>query len=153
LPSANLKEFQRRFHEFAAGRLGPDDLRPLYTADAAASFTDLTERCVSQILSLGPFGFGNTAPILYCPAAVVAGPPRDLKDGKHFNVPLRQNGRLLFCKAWNFADRAHLFEPGASLDVLVQIEDDPSSRKRGYGSWCLSLKDIRPAAPPGNVLT
>jgi len=27
--------------------------------------------------------------------------------------------------------------------VLLQIEDDPISRKRGYGSWCISLKDFR----------
>jgi hypothetical protein len=56
---------------------------------------------------------------------------------------LRQNGRTLFCKAWNFGDRAELFEPHRTLDVLLQIEDDPYSRKRGYGSWCVSLKDAR----------
>jgi len=52
---------------------------------------------------------------------------------------------LLFAKAWNFEDRAGLLEPGAKLDVLFQIEDDPYSRKRGYGSWCVTLKDVRPA--------
>ncbi len=71
----------------------------------------------------------------------VAGPLKVLKEGIHFKVPLRQNGRLLFCNAWNFGDRAALFSPGARLDVLFQIEDDPQSQKRGYGSWCVSLKD------------
>jgi hypothetical protein len=95
------------------------------------------------VLSLGPFGFGNPAPILICEDAEVAGPLKPLKEGKHFSIPLRQNGRLLFCKAWNFGDRARILEPGVRLDVLFQIEDDPLSRKRGYGSWCLSLKDVR----------
>jgi hypothetical protein len=52
---------------------------------------------------------------------------------------------MLFCKAWNFGDRASFFERGAKLDVLFQIEDDPISQKRGYGSWCVSLKDVRAA--------
>jgi hypothetical protein len=66
-----------------------------------------------------------------------------LKEGKNLSVPLRQNGRLLFCKAWNFGDRADYFEPGARLDLLFQLEDDPSGRKRGYGSWSLSVNDVR----------
>jgi len=79
----------------------------------------------------------------------VAAPPKALKDGKHFNVPLRHNGRLLFAKAWNFEDRIALLEPGAKLDVLFQVEDDPFSRKRGYGSWCVTLKDVRPGPAKG----
>jgi hypothetical protein len=76
----------------------------------------------------------------------VAGPFRTFSEGKHLSVPLRDRGRMLFCKAWNFGDRAALFEPGAKLDVLFQIEDDHGSRKRGYSSWCVSLKDARPVS-------
>ncbi|MBV9084563.1 MAG: hypothetical protein JOZ62_17960, partial [Acidobacteriaceae bacterium] len=109
------------------------------------AFTELSERCVSQMLGLGPFGFGNPAPILLARGVEVAGPAKVLAERKHFNVPLRHAGRMLFCKAWNFGDRRELFSPGTKLDVLLQIEDDPGSRKRGYGSWCLSVKDARRA--------
>jgi single-stranded DNA-specific DHH superfamily exonuclease len=95
-------------------------------------------------MSLGPFGFGNPAPLFYASHCEVAGPVRALKDGKHFNVPLKNNGRVLFCKAWDFADRAYFFAAGKKLDVLFQLEDDPNGRKRGYGSWCVSIKDVRP---------
>jgi single-stranded-DNA-specific exonuclease len=114
--------------------------------DAEAGFSELTEAGVSQVLGLGPFGFGNPAPVLMATAVEVAGPARALKEGKHYSVPLRDGGRTLFCKAWNFGDRAELFTPGTKLDILFQIEDDPHSRKRGYGSWCLSLKDVRRTA-------
>lgn len=146
LRAAAVGEFQRRFDAFAAGKLTMDDLCPQYPVDTTADFCELTERCISQVLSLGPFGFGNPAPIFLCENAEVAGPLKILKEGKHFSVPLRKEGRLLFCKAWNFGDRSDVFEPGAKLDILFQIEDDPMSRKRGYGSWCLSLKDVRAAA-------
>lgn len=143
LRAQNLEAFEQHFHEYAGARLTSDQMRLQYQVDAHASFPELTDRCVRQLMMLGPFGFGNPAPILCCASADVAGPAKALKEGKHFSVPLRHDGRLLFCKAWNFGDRAGLFEPGNKLDVLFQIEDDPSSRKRGYGPWCVSIKDAR----------
>jgi single-stranded-DNA-specific exonuclease len=143
LPAVSVDEFRQRFNTFARSRLTPNDLCPQYTVDAEAHFSELTELCIRQVLTLGPFGFGNPAPIFICRGAEVAGPLKVLKEDKHFSIPLRHNGRLLFCKAWNFGDRAAMFEAGAKLDVLFQIEDDPMSRKRGYGSWCVSLKDAR----------
>jgi len=143
LHAKNLDEFQSRFHAFAASKLTPDDLRPTYSVDACIAFKELSEQCIQQIFSLGPFGFGNATPT-FCAASVeIAGPPKVLKEDKHFRVALRQDGRTLFAKAWNFGNRQELLQPGTKLDVLFQIEDDPFSRKRGYAGWCLSLKDIR----------
>ncbi len=145
LAAHHLEEFQQRFHEYAATVLTADDMRPQYTADAGASFSEFDEGCVEQLERLGPFGFGNTAPLFYVQGAEVAGPARVLTEGKHFSVPLRHSGRLMSCKAWSFGDRAHFFEPGAKLDLLVQVEDDAYSRKRGYSPWCVVLKDVRAA--------
>ena len=145
LPAENLEEFQSRFHLFATTKLTQDDLRPTYSVDAHLAFRELSEECIQQIFSLGPFGFGNATPTFCALAAEVAGPPKVLKEGKHFSVPLRHEGRMLFAKAWNFGNRQDLLQPGTKLDVLFQVEDDPFARKRGYASWCLSLKDIRPA--------
>jgi single-stranded-DNA-specific exonuclease len=141
-----LAEFQRRFDEFAAAALTPEDLRRSYAVDASAGFDELTEHCIQQIFSLGPFGFGNAAPTFHAEGVELAGPPKALTEGKHFSVALRHRGRLLFAKAWNFASRQQLLCPDAKLDVLFQVEDDPFSRKRGYAGWCLSLKDVKPAS-------
>jgi single-stranded-DNA-specific exonuclease len=145
LRPGQLKEFRQRFSQFAAAKLTPEDLSPEYTVDAEADFSELTERCIRDVLTIGPFGFGNPAPIFYTSGVEIAGPFKTFKDGKHLSVPLRHQRRTLVCKAWNFGDRVALFEPGAKLDVLFQIEDDPNSRKRGWGSWCVSLKDARPS--------
>lgn len=145
LRAAQIEEFRRRFADFAAGRLPLDELRPFYAVDAEASFPELTETCIAQLMSLGPFGFGNPLPVFCARNAEVAGPAKPLGNGKHLNVPLCHGGRVLFCKAWNFADRASIFEPRTKLDVLFQIEDDPTGNRRGYGSWCVSVKDARPA--------
>jgi single-stranded-DNA-specific exonuclease len=149
MEAGQLETFRRSFATFAAGRLQDDDLRPQYTVDADVSFEELSERCVEQVLSLGPFGFGNAAPVLQAKNVVVAAPPKVLKEGKHYSVPLRQRERVLFCKAWNFGDRAEMFTSGQRLDILFQVEDDAYSRSRGYGSWCAVLKDIRKASESG----
>ncbi len=143
LPAANLKAFRERFNQVASGKLNSDDLRPQYSVDSEASLSDLTDRCAVQILSLGPFGFGNPLAILCCRKVQVAGPPRVDSSGRHLTIPLRQNGRTLFCKAWNFGPFAESFQPQKEIDVLLQVEDDTYSRKRGYGSWCVTLKDFR----------
>jgi single-stranded-DNA-specific exonuclease len=143
LPCDRVREFQERFHLHAAGILTEEDKRPLYRADAEASFAELTDDCVAQLQRLGPFGFGNQAPLFYVQGAEVAGPLKVLREGKHFSVPLRHAGRVLSCKAWNFGERRELLEQGQRLDVLMQIEDDAYSRKRGYAPWSLVLKDVR----------
>jgi single-stranded-DNA-specific exonuclease len=145
MPAFQLAEFQRRFHEHAAAVLSADDMRPLFTADAEAAFSEFNDSNVEQLMRLGPFGFGNPAPLLYISGAEVAGPAKALTEGKHFNVPIRHDGRMLFCKAWNFGDRAEIFQPGAKLDLLVQVDEDAYSRKRGYSPWCVVLKDVRMA--------
>ncbi len=145
LHAKNLAEFQSRFHSFAATKLTSDDLRPTYSVDALVTFRELSEECIQQIFSLGPFGFGNANPTFCALGVEIAGLAKVLTEDKHFSVPLRQDGRMLFAKAWNFGHRQELLQTGTRLDVLLQIEDDPYSRKRGYASWCLSLKDIRRA--------
>jgi single-stranded-DNA-specific exonuclease len=146
LRADQLMDFRARFAAYASERLGEDDLRPNFCVDAEATFKELTELCAQQVMSLGPFGFGNPAPVFLAGGCEVAGPAKALSNGKHFNVPLRHSGRLLFCKAWNFGDRAECLEQGGKLDVLFQLEDDPMGRKRGYGSWCVSVKDVRRAS-------
>ena len=51
---------------------------------------------------------------------------------KHLRVTVRQNGRTLTLKAWNFADRAAELAAGARVDVAFQLEEDAYSAARGY---------------------
>ncbi|HXR75790.1 MAG TPA: single-stranded-DNA-specific exonuclease RecJ [Bryobacteraceae bacterium] len=139
----SVDEFRRRLDAHARTCLAADDMRPQYVVDADAAFPDLTERAIDEIFSLAPFGFGNSMPLFYSENVEVAAPPKALGSGKHLNVPLRQQGRLLFFKAWNFGDRIDLFQPGRRLDVLFTLEDDPGAKSRGYAGWSVSLRDAR----------
>ena len=74
----------------------------------------------------------------------VAAPPTVMKE-KHLRITVRQNGRNLVLKAWNMADRAEEFAPGARVDVAFNIEEDAYAAARGYPPWAAILRDFRPA--------
>ncbi len=61
---------------------------------------------------MAPFGFGNPAPMLAVLGAEVASAPVVMKE-KHLRLHLRQDGRSLFPKAWNFAERVGDFPAAA----------------------------------------
>jgi single-stranded-DNA-specific exonuclease len=74
----------------------------------------------------------------------VYGEPVIMKE-KHLRIMLRQDGRTVAVKAWNFAERAHELQAGARVDVALCLEEDAYSAARGYPGWCATLKDVRPA--------
>ena len=62
-------------------------------------------------------------------------------------VKVRQNGRVLQLKAWNFAERAAELAAGARVDIAFHIEEDAWSAARGYPGWAATLRDFRAAIP------
>jgi single-stranded-DNA-specific exonuclease len=141
-----IDEFRERLNAYAAARLAPDDFRAEITVDAPLAFDEITDQAVSEVLSLAPFGFGNPAPVFAAFGAEVAGSPVVFKE-KHLRVNLRQNGRALTLKAWNFAKRAAEFAPGARLDAAFTLESDDYALARGYPGWCAVLRDVRDSQP------
>ena len=69
---------------------------------------------------------------------------RGMKE-KHLRVHLRQAGRSLFPKAWNFAGRAAHFPVSARLDAAFTVEEDTYGEDRGFANWSAVLRDVRPA--------
>jgi len=61
-------------------------------------------------------------------------------------VRLGDANRQVAAKAWRGAARAGELAPGTRVDVVVSIEDDPYSARRGFAPWSLTLKDLRPAS-------
>jgi len=144
MPSEMVPEFRKRLEAYARQRLTPADFHPRLAIDAVVDLKELTTGpAVAEILNLAPFGFGNPPPVLAILDAQVAATPVVLKE-KHLRVQLRQNGRNLLSKAWNFAERASELPAGAHMDAAFCIEEDPYSESRGWGGWAAVLKDVRP---------
>ena len=143
LPSIRVDEFRERFNTYAAARLSLDDLAPQLEIDALLEFREVTDRSVAEVLNLAPFGCGNPAPLFAALDVEVAGPPVVMKE-KHLRLMLRQNGRCLGLKAWNFAARAAELTPGTRVDVAFTVEDDAYAAARDRPPWGAVLRDVRP---------
>ena len=142
LEAARVDEFRRRFNAYAAARVRPEDFLPQTDVDAVIGFGDLTDPAVEEVLALAPFGHGNPTPLLAALDVEVAGQPVVWNE-KHLRVMVRQNGRTLALKAWNFAGRAGEMPPGARVDIAFTLEEDAYSAARGYPDWAAVLRDVR----------
>lgn len=142
--SKDMNSFRERFNSYAAARLSPEDFVPQLEIDACLDFREINGRSVGEVLSLAPFGCGNPTPVFASLGVEVAGPPVVWKD-KHLKVILRQNGRTLALKAWNFAERAGELAAGALVDAALSFEEDRFSAGLGEPGWAAVLRDVRRA--------
>ena len=142
-----LDLFRERLNEYAVARLSLEDLAPQVEIDALLEFREIHERSVEEVFSLGPFGCGNALPLFVALDVEVAGPPVVWKE-KHLRVMLRQHGRTLALKAWNFAERAGELSAGARVDVAFTLQNDAYAAAQGLPGWGAVLRDFRAAACP-----
>ena len=145
MEAGRVDEFRRRLQEYAGRRLRTEDLQPELVLDGTLDFHDISDRSVSELLALAPFGHGNPVPVFAALDVEVAGPPAPWND-KHLRVMLRRNGRCLALKAWNFAARAAELPAGARIDAAFSIEEDEFAKAQGNPGWVAVLRDVRPAA-------
>jgi single-stranded-DNA-specific exonuclease len=144
MPASLIPEFRRRFAEYAASRLRPDDLRPILDCDAQVSLDELSDQTVTEILALAPFGNANPVPLLALKDAQIARPPQ-IKNEKHLFVHLRHGATSCLAKGWSMAALASSHHAGDSVDAAVLLEEDTWSKSRGGSFWGLVLKDLRPS--------
>jgi single-stranded-DNA-specific exonuclease len=145
LDPSRVEEFRERFNAYAATRLTADDLVPRLEIDAVLDLREIDDDSVNGVFALAPFGHGNEAPLFAATNVEVAGPPALWKE-KHLRVLVKQNGRTLSLKAFNFAERVGELPAGARVDIAFSLEDDAYSAARGYSPWCAILRDVRAAS-------
>src|ERR1017187_644741 len=142
LEARRVDEFRDRFNACAAARIGPEDFIPRLEIDAEVELGEIGESAAEGVFALAPFGHGNPTPIFAALDVEVAGPPVVMKE-KHLRIMVRQKGRTLTLKAWNFAGRAGELVPGTRVDVAFTLEKDAYSAARGYPAWAAILRDVR----------
>jgi single-stranded-DNA-specific exonuclease len=139
-----VDEFRERMNIFASGLLTASDFQKIIEVDAEFLLSDISNDCISDILSLGPFGMGNPAPVFAALDLEVIDEPVIMKE-KHLRLNLRGNGKPLQVKAWNFASRRGELRNGARVDAVVTFEASSFGLDRGNPPWSATLKDVRPA--------
>jgi single-stranded-DNA-specific exonuclease len=144
LAGDDVATFRRRLQDYTATRLTPDDFRAELELDGTITLREINERTVAEITSLAPFGCGHSTPIFAALGVEVAGTPVVWKE-KHLRVPLRQDGRMLWLKAWGFAERIGELVPGSRVDAALVLEEDAYAAASGLPGWSAVLRDVRPS--------
>ncbi len=136
LPSAALEVFRERFRVYAAGRLTPEDMRPVVDIDAVVQLAELGDALWLALQQIGPFGMDNRSPLFAVTAVKLVSPPQVWKE-KHLKVVVKQGTRTVAMKAWNMAERVHELSEMELLDVAFEID-------RGWsGGWDLTAREFR----------
>jgi len=106
--------------------------------DAELELRELTPSTAREVLSLGPFGYGNPAPCLAVRGATLREPPSIMKE-KHLKFFLQKDRFPLLCKAWNWVERLEEFPEDSQtlVDAVFALEDD------SYSGFSATLRDLR----------
>ena len=144
IEASRISEFRERFALYARERLAAEELCPRYEIDADLDLRELTPSTGREVLSLGPFGYGNPAPVLAVRGATLREPPSILKE-KHLKFFLQKDRYPLLCKAWNWAERLNEFPADSQtpVDAVFALEED------SYSGFSATLRDLRKAAIHG----
>lgn len=135
-----IREFRLAVNGFADDRLGPDDLRPRLYLDGPLAFGAITDRVVSELNTLAPFGPSNPRPKFFTGPVEVVDGPRRLKE-RHLKMTFKQDGRLLRGIHWNAADREEALTAGRSgVELAYTLEENEF---RGEKYLELRVEDFR----------
>ena len=113
LEPANISRFAEAFCQYAAGRIGEDQLTPPLAIDAEVTLAELSYTVVEHLSRLAPFGEGNPDPMVAVRNCRMLMPPKRMgRKGDTVSLMLGQNQARL---------RAVGFGMGKLADLLVGV--------------------------------
>lgn len=141
----NIPEFIRRFEEYVASNIQPNQLEPQLDIDAYITFSQITPHFISTLRKFNPFGPGNTKPV-FCTLGVMDFGTSKLvgKNLEHIKFELVDDtsGKVFNGIAFNMAkyfDHIHSQKP---FDICFTIEDN--KHQSATSSIQLLIKSIHP---------
>jgi len=108
-----LEGFRAAFCEIAEAEIAESQRVATLPIDAEAPLSAFTLQAVRQIDRLGPFGEGNSRPLLCATDATLVEPPRKIGGGHHLSLKLAQDG---------VSFRAVAFGGGEWADELTALD-------------------------------
>lgn len=145
LREENIPEFSRRFEEYVAEHIQPNQLQPQLDIDATIEFADITPEFVSYLRKFNPFGPANQKPVFRTLAVFDFGTSRLVgKNLEHIKLELEDNStsRVLNAIAFNMSQYFEHIHSHKPVDICYTIEE--SKRKGTDDGVQLMIRDIRP---------
>ena len=136
----DLPEFQRRFEEYVAAHITPDQQVPTLDVEAEVELSDMNWKMYKILQCLEPFGPGNERPLFLCRNLINNHNSRAVSDGRHLHLDLTDRIVAMTGIAFGEGEKAVHLQNGKSIDVCFYLEENSY---RGRTSLQMNAQDIR----------
>ena len=144
LREENIPEFTRRFEEYVAANILPEQLTPQIDIDAFLSFSEITPEFVSILRLFTPFGPGNRIPTFCTRRVKDFGTSRLVgRNLEHIKLELVDDtsGRVINGIAFNMASYFEHIHSGRPFNICYTIEEN--KHPNSSSAIQLMVKQIR----------
>jgi len=136
----DLPEFQRRFEEYVASHITPEQQQPTLEIEAEVELSDMTWKMYKILQCLEPFGPGNERPLFLCRNLINNRNTRAVSDGKHLHLDLTDRIVAMDGIAFGQGDKAIHLQNGKSVDICFYLEENSY---RGRTTLQMNAQDIK----------
>lgn len=136
----DLPEFQRRFEEYVASHIKPEQQVPTLEVEAEVELGDMNWKMFKILQCLEPFGPGNERPLFLCRHLINNRNTRAVSDGKHLHLDLTDCIVAMDGIAFGQGDKAEYIQNGNSIDVCFYLEENSY---RGRTTLQMNAQDIK----------
>jgi single-stranded-DNA-specific exonuclease len=140
----NVPEFTRRFEEFVANHILPEQTMPILNIDAVIDFKDITPRFFSDLKKFNPFGPDNHKPTFCTYRVYDYGTSKVVgRDQEHIKLELvdYKSNNIMNGIAFGQSSQARYIKTKRSFDICYTIEENTHKR----GEVQLQIEDIKPS--------
>lgn len=145
LKEENIPEFTRRFEQYVAENIRPEQLQPQLDIDAYITFSEITPAFLNTLRRFNPFGPGNTKPV-FCTRDVMDFGTSKLvgRNLEHIKFELVDDtsGKVFNGIAFNMAEHFDYIHSRRPFDICYTIEDN--KHQSATSPIQLQIKGIHP---------
>ena len=137
----NLPEFKRRFEEYVATHITPEQQEPVINVEAEIMLSDITPQFFRILQCLEPYGPGNPRPVFVTRDMInYRYTKRVGKMGEHLKLDLTDRTASISGIAFGQGDYAPYFQNGYAADVCYELDENHFN---GVTSIQMQALDIR----------
>ena len=136
----DLPEFQRRFEEYVAAHITPEQQVPTLDIEAEVELSDMNWKMYKILQCLEPFGPGNERPLFLCRHLINNRSTRSVSDGRHLHLDLTDRVVAMDGIAFGEGDKAEHLQNGRSIDICFYLEENTY---RGRSTLQMNAQDIK----------
>ena len=136
----DLPEFKRRFEEYVAAHITPEQQVPTLDIEAEGELSDMNWKMYKILQCLEPFGPGNERPLFLCRHLINNRSTRAVSDGRHLHLDLTDRVVAMDGIAFGEGDKAEHLQNGRSIDICFYLEENTY---RGRSTLQMNAQDIK----------